>query len=68
EPGLLDELSDDAQADFAVPLGMSTSVLEDAEHTTLDLVAAACTVRYCGEPHLGEFPAELAELVRRLPK
>ena len=68
DPGLLDDLSDSAQADFAVPLGMAGRLLSSGDYSPIELVSAACMVRYSGEPHLSEFPRDLADLVTRLPR
>ena len=63
-----DTLSVRAQANFLVPLGLAAALLEDGGYSAVELVSAACTVRYFGEPHLDEFPAEVAGLLTRLPR
>ena len=68
EPGLLDTLSDEAQADFVVPLGMASRLLSSGDYSATELISAACTVRYCGEPHMSEFPIRLASLISQLPR
>ncbi|PWE07439.1 hypothetical protein DD630_10855 [Streptomyces sp. BSE7F] len=65
---LLDSLSDGAQSDFMVPLGMSARMLSSGDYSEMELLSAACTVRYCAEPHLPEFPDELAQMLSRLPR
>ncbi|MEZ3179879.1 hypothetical protein KYY02_14665 [Streptomyces pimonensis] len=65
---LLDSLSDGAQSDFMVPLGMSARMLSSGDYSEMELLSAACTVRYCAEPHLSEFPDELAQMLSRLPR
>ncbi|MYV71365.1 hypothetical protein GT043_36640 [Streptomyces sp. SID2131] len=67
DSGLLDSLTDDAQSDFVVPLGMAAKMLEDGKYSTIELVSAACTVRYCAERHLSDFPGDLVQLLTRLP-
>lgn len=68
ESGLLDTLTDGAQADFVVPLGMCAKMLSLGEYSAMELVSAACTVRYCAEPHMPGFPDDLAHLLSRLPR
>ncbi|BEL05714.1 hypothetical protein Q0Z83_039050 [Actinoplanes sichuanensis] len=63
-----DSLSDEAQADLLVPLGMATRVLDAGNRSAVELVSAACTVRYCAQPHRAELPADIAELLARLPR
>ena len=67
EDGLFDSLTDSALANFAVPLGMSAKMLSSGEYSAIELVSAACTVRYCAGPHMSEFPNDLAQLVSQLP-
>jgi hypothetical protein len=68
EAGLFDSLTDSALANFAVPLGMSARMLSSGEYSAMELVSAACTVRYCAAPHMSEFPNDLAQLVSQLPR
>ncbi|GIE29392.1 hypothetical protein Ait01nite_024370 [Actinoplanes italicus] len=68
ETGLLETLTDEAQADFVVPLGMAGKMLSGSDYSVKELVAAACTVRYCAEPHIPGFPSELSRLVSQLPR
>ncbi|MBR7829704.1 hypothetical protein KDK95_25585 [Actinospica sp. MGRD01-02] len=63
----IDTLSDAAQADFVVPLQLATRLFKAGDYTPIELVSAACTVRYCAAPHLADFPEELVELLRQLP-
>ena len=65
---LNEALSVEAEADFMVPLAMAAEMLSGGTYSTMELVSAACTVRYCGDPHMDEFPEELASLVTRLPR
>ena len=65
---LLDSLSDGAQADFVVPLGMAARMLSGADYSEIELISAACTVRYSADPHMSEFPGDLTELLTRLPR
>lgn len=65
---LLDSLSDGAQSDFMVPLGMSARMLSSGNYSEMEFLSAACTVRYCAEPHLSEFPDELVQMLYRLPR
>ena len=64
----MDAMSDAAEADFVVPLSMAAALLKDGDYSAVELISAACTVRYCGEPHLNEFPDDLAGLLTRLPR
>jgi hypothetical protein len=68
ESDLLDSLTDAAQADFAVPLGMCARMLSSGEYSAMELVSAACTVRYCAESHISEFPDDLAQMLSQLPR
>jgi hypothetical protein len=68
ESDLLDSISDGAQADFVVPLGMAARLLSSADYSVMELVSAACTVRYSADPHMSEFPRGLVELLSRLPR
>jgi len=68
ETDFLDSMTDEAQADFAVPLGMSAKMLSNGEYSAMEFVSAACTVRFCAEPHMAEFPDELAQMLSRLPR
>ncbi|MFD2691823.1 hypothetical protein ACFS5L_44415 [Streptomyces phyllanthi] len=68
EPGILDSMSDAAQADFAVPLGLCARMLRGGDYSTMELISAACTVRYCAEPHMSEFPDELVSTLAQLPR
>jgi hypothetical protein len=68
EEDFLDSLTDSAQADFVVPLGMSARMLSDGEYSAIELISAACAVRYCAEPHKVEFPDELVRMLSRLPR
>ncbi|MGW4287959.1 hypothetical protein ACWEIK_13590 [Streptomyces sp. NPDC004673] len=68
ESGLLDSLPDAAQADFVVPLGMCAQLLSSGDYSATELVSAACTVSYCAESHMSEFPDELAQMLTRLPR
>lgn len=68
ESGLLDSLSDEAQADFLVPLGMCAKMLSSGEYSTMELVSGACTLRYSAEPHMSEFPGGLVGLLQQLPR
>ncbi|MFJ2896203.1 hypothetical protein ACIO87_15150 [Streptomyces sp. NPDC087218] len=68
ESGLLDSLTDGAQADFVVPLGMCARMLSDGGYSALELVSAAGTVSYCARPHLSGFPDDLVRLLHRLPR
>lgn len=68
ESGLFDSLTDAAEADFVVPLGMCSKMLDDGGYSAVELISAASTVRYCAESHMSEFPAELVELLSRLPR
>jgi hypothetical protein len=68
ESDLLDSLTDGAQADFVVPLGMCARMLSDGEYSAMELVSAACTVSYCAESHMPEFPNSLARILSRLPR
>lgn len=68
ETDFLDSLTDSAQADFVVPLGMSAKMLSNGGYSAMEFLSAACTVRYCAEPHLAEFPDELVQLLSRLPR
>ena len=67
EAALADPLTDSANADFVVPLGMSARMLSSGEYSAMELVSADCTVRYCAGPHMSEFPNDLAQLVSQLP-
>ncbi|MFI7300291.1 hypothetical protein [Streptomyces sp. NPDC050121] len=67
ESGLLDSLTDGVQADFVVPLGMSARMLSSGEYSAVELVSAACTVRYCAEAHISEFPGDLVQMLSQLP-
>ncbi|GAA4804888.1 hypothetical protein [Streptomyces ziwulingensis] len=68
ETGLAEVMSMEAQADFAVPLGMAAEMLEDGGYSDGELVSAACTVRCSAERHTTEFPRELTDLLLRLPR
>ncbi|WP_430782523.1 hypothetical protein [Actinoplanes sp. G11-F43] len=68
DEGFMDSMSDEAQANLLVPLGMAGAMLAGGDYTPLELVAAAGTVRYCGSPHHDEFPRRLVELLHRLPR
>ncbi|MFF9672248.1 hypothetical protein ACF1GS_11135 [Streptomyces eurythermus] len=68
ESGLLDSLTDAAQADFVVPLGMCAKMLSSGEYSVIELVAAACTVSYCAASHMSEFPDELSRMLSQLPR
>ncbi|GAA0617771.1 hypothetical protein [Streptomyces crystallinus] len=68
ESDLLDALTDEAQADFVVPLGMCARMLSSGEYSAMELVSAACTVRYCAESHISEFPGPLAQKLSQLPR
>ncbi|MDF5751878.1 hypothetical protein [Spongiactinospora sp. TRM90649] len=68
ESGLLETLSDGAQADFVVPLGMAARMLSSGGYSAMELVSAAAAVRYCAEPHRTEFPDDLARMLSRLPR
>ncbi|GGM23508.1 hypothetical protein GCM10010129_79890 [Streptomyces fumigatiscleroticus] len=68
ESGLAEAMSMEAQADFVVPLGMAARMLEDGEYSDVELVSAACTVRYSAERHTSELPEELTALLLRLPR
>ncbi|MEV5998341.1 hypothetical protein AB0M25_03400 [Streptomyces griseomycini] len=66
--GIVEAMSQEAQADFAVPLGMAAGMLEDGGYSDVELVSAACTVRYSAERHTDQSPEELTSLVLRLPR
>lgn len=68
ETDFLDSLTDGAQADFVVPLGMSARMLSNGEYSAMEFLSAACTVRYSAEPHMAEFPDELVQMLSRLPR
>lgn len=68
ETDFLDSLSDSVQADFVTPLGMSARMLSNGEYSAMEFLSAACTVRYCAEPHMAEFPDELVQMLSRLPR
>ena len=68
ESGLVEAMTMEAQADFAVPLGMAAEMLGGDRHSDVELVAAACAVRYSAERHMDEFPEKLTTLLRRLPR
>ncbi|GHG94123.1 hypothetical protein Srubr_34830 [Streptomyces rubradiris] len=68
ESGLLDSLTDEAQADFVVPLGMCAKMLSSGEYSEMESVSAACTVSHCAAAHMSEFPDDLARMVSRLPR
>ncbi|MER5268261.1 hypothetical protein ABTZ99_39835 [Actinosynnema sp. NPDC002837] len=68
ESGLFESLTGAAQADFAVPLGMCSKMLSAGDYSTVELISAACAVRYCAEAHLSEFPGDLVQLLSRLPR
>ncbi|MFD5249916.1 hypothetical protein ACFWIW_35590 [Amycolatopsis sp. NPDC058340] len=68
EAELLDSMTGEAQANFVVPLGMSAKMLSSGEYSAMEFVSAACTVRFCAEPHMAEFPDELARMLSRLPR
>jgi hypothetical protein len=68
ESGLLDSLTDGAQADFLVPLGMSAKMMSSGEYSAMELVSAACTVRYSADAHLSEFPSDLVRMLSQLPR
>ena len=68
ESGGVDSLTAGAQANFAVPLGMSAGMLSSGEYSVMELVSAACTVRYCAEPHMSEFPGDVVQLLSQLPR
>ncbi|WP_410578153.1 hypothetical protein [Amycolatopsis sp. lyj-108] len=68
EIDFLDSMTGEAQANFVVPLGMSAKMLSSGEYSAMEFVSAASTVRFCAEPHMAEFPDELAQLLSRLPR
>ncbi|MFJ3505647.1 hypothetical protein [Streptomyces sp. NPDC090135] len=68
ETDFLDSLSDSAQADFVVPLGMAARMLSNGEYSAVEFLSAASTVRYCAEPHMKEFPDELVQMLAKLPR
>ncbi|CAL9344593.1 hypothetical protein SUDANB15_00335 [Streptomyces sp. enrichment culture] len=68
ESGIVEAMSQEAQADFAVPLGMAAGMLEDGGYSDVELVSAACTVRYSAERHTDQSPKELTSLVLRFPR
>jgi hypothetical protein len=68
ESDSLDSLTDDAQADFVVPLGMAAKMLSVGEYSAMELISAACTVRFSSEAHMSEFPPELVQMLTRLPR
>lgn len=68
ETDCLESLTDEAQANFVVPLGMFSKMLSGGEYSAIEFVSAACTVRFCAEPHMAEFPDELARMLSRLPR
>ncbi|MER6441193.1 hypothetical protein ABT275_33110 [Streptomyces sp. NPDC001185] len=68
ESDLLDLLSDGAQADFVVPLGMCAKMLSSGDYSAMELVSAANAVMYCAESHMSEFPDSLAQIVPQLPR
>ncbi|GAA2268984.1 hypothetical protein GCM10010415_38630 [Streptomyces atrovirens] len=68
ESGVVEAMSPEARADFAVPLGMAAGMLEDGGYSDVELVSAACTVRYSAERHTNGFPEELTALLLRLPR
>ncbi|MFI9455911.1 hypothetical protein [Amycolatopsis sp. NPDC052450] len=67
ESEFLDSLTDEVQANFVVPLGMSAKMLVGGECSAMEFISAASTVRYCAEPHMAEFPDELVQMLSRLP-
>ena len=68
ETEFIESLTYSAQADFEVPLGMSARMLSNGGYSTMEFLSAACTVRYCAEPHMAEFPDELVQMLSRLPR
>ncbi|MER6666714.1 hypothetical protein ABT256_19380 [Amycolatopsis japonica] len=68
ESEFLDSMTDEAQANFVVPLGMSAKMLSSGEYSAMEFVSAACAVRFCAEPHMAEFPDELVRMLSRLPR
>ncbi|MGW4827215.1 hypothetical protein ACWEOG_06510 [Amycolatopsis japonica] len=68
ETDFLESLTDEAQANFVVPLGMSSKMLSVGEYSAIEFVSASCTVRFCAEPHMAEFPDELVQMLSRLPR
>ncbi|GAA1401137.1 hypothetical protein GCM10009662_23880 [Catellatospora coxensis] len=64
----VDSLSDDAVAGFIVPLQMANVMLRRGGYSAVDLVAASGVVRYTAQRYLLEFPADLVELLQRLPR
>lgn len=68
EDAMLDSLSDGAQADFVVPLGMCARMFSSCDYSPLELVSAACTVRYSAESHMSEFSDSLARMLSQLPR
>ncbi|MGW1246157.1 hypothetical protein [Streptomyces sp. NPDC002535] len=68
ETDVIDSLSDAAQADFVVPLGMSAGMLATGDYSVVEFLSAVCTVRYCAEPHMAEFSDELVHLLSQLPQ
>ena len=68
ESGLFDSLTDAAQADFVVPLGMCSKMVAEGGYSAVELISAACTVRYCAEPPMSEFPGELVQMLSLLPR
>lgn len=68
DENFIDTLPDATQANFLVPLSMSAKLFAAGDVTPLEIVSAACTVRYCAARHMADFPEELAELLRGLPE
>ncbi|MFH8378893.1 hypothetical protein ACH4A7_35835 [Streptomyces cyaneofuscatus] len=68
EEDFIDSLTDGAQADFLVPLGMCGKMLSAGEYSVMELVSAACTVRFCAESHMSEFPDRLGQMLSLLPR
>ncbi|MFD9241062.1 hypothetical protein ACFV0D_03835 [Streptomyces sp. NPDC059556] len=68
ETDVIDSLSDAAQADFVVPLGMSAGMSASGDYSAVEFLSAVCTVRYCAEPHMAEFSDELVHLLSQLPQ
>ncbi|WP_045739538.1 hypothetical protein [Actinoplanes rectilineatus] len=68
EDGLLESLTDEAQADFVVPLGMCAKMLIGGDYSEVELISAAATVRFCADPHVEGFPDSLAQMILKLPR
>jgi hypothetical protein len=68
DESFMEAISDGAQANLLVPLGMAGAMLSRGDYLPIELVAAAGTVRYCAAPHHDEFPSHLIDLLNRLPR